>query len=95
MWLIDGNKLKEKAVPLLFPTEMEPCGHLPVPVQAITVAEIENMMCRESVEVVLCRYCKHYHADTLSCDFTPHAKYYGRPNWYEDDFCSYGEQKGG
>lgn len=29
--LIDGNKLKEKAVPLLFPTEMEPCGHLPDP----------------------------------------------------------------
>ena len=51
-WMIDGNKLKEKAVPLLFPTEMEPCGHLPSPVLAVTVSEIEDMIYRESVEMV-------------------------------------------
>ena len=51
MILIDGNKLKEKAVPLLFPTDMEPCGHLPTPVMAVTVAEIEGMVYREGVEI--------------------------------------------
>ena len=47
----------------------------------------------DAVEVVLCKDCKHYHADTLSCDFTPFSKYYERPTWYEDDFCSYGERR--
>lgn len=42
MRLIDADALKEKAVPLLFPTKMEPCGHIPVPVQAVVVAEIEQ-----------------------------------------------------
>ena len=42
---------------------------------------------------VRCKDCKHWHEDTLSCDFTPHSKYYERPNWYEEDFCSYGERK--
>lgn len=51
MWMIDGNKLKEKAVPLLFPTTMEPCGHLPNPVMAVTVSEIEGMLYREGVEL--------------------------------------------
>ena len=47
----------------------------------------------DAVPVVRCKDCKYYHADTLSCDFTPHAKYYERPNWYEDDFCSYGKRR--
>lgn len=51
MWLIDGNKLKEKAVPLLWPTTMEPCGHLPDPVMAVVVPEIEGMLYREGVEM--------------------------------------------
>lgn len=42
MRLIDAHALKEKAVPLLFPTKMEPCGHIPIPVQAVVVAEIEQ-----------------------------------------------------
>lgn len=42
MRLIDADALKEKAVPLLFPTKMEPCGHIPIPVQAVVVAEIEQ-----------------------------------------------------
>lgn len=89
MWLIDGNKLKEKAVPLLFPTEMEPCGHLSEPVQAVAVSEIEDMMCRESVEVVRCGNCSH----------RPKDAEYGmcRVLWritHKNDFCSYGERKG-
>ena len=67
-WMIDGNKLKEKAVSLLFPTEMEPCGYLPNPVQAVTVSEIEKMLYREGVEVVLCKECKHYMTIHCTCD---------------------------
>ena len=44
-WLIDGNKLKEKAVTLLFPTRMEPNGGLAT--EAVTVGEIEGMLYRE------------------------------------------------
>ena len=47
----------------------------------------------DAVEVVRCKDCRHYHADTLSCDFTPYSQYYERPNWYEEDYCSYGERK--
>lgn len=43
--------------------------------------------------VVRCKDCKHWHGDTVYCDFMPHSKYYPRSNWYEDDFCSYGERK--
>lgn len=56
-WLIDGNKLKEKAVTLLFPTRMEPNGGLAT--EAVTVGEIEEMLYREGVEVVLCKECRH------------------------------------
>lgn len=57
------------------------------------IKRIENAKTVDAVEVVRCKNCRHYHADTLSCDFTPYGKYYERPNWYEDDFCSYGERK--
>lgn len=63
VWLIDGNRLKEKAVPLLFPTEMEPCGHLPDPVQAVTVSEIEGMLYREGLELTHCQECQHWRPD--------------------------------
>jgi len=63
VYLIDGNKLKEKAVPLLFPTDMEPCGHLPNPVQAVTVSEIEGMLYREGVELVRCGKCQWWVPD--------------------------------
>ena len=67
-WMIDGNKLKEKAVFLLFPTKMEPCGYLPHPVQAVTVSEIEGMLYREGVQVVLCKECKYYMTIHCTCD---------------------------
>lgn len=62
-YLIDGNRLKEKAVPLLWPTEMEPGGHLPDPVQAVVVSEIESMLYREGVELTRCRNCEHWKAE--------------------------------
>ena len=66
-WMIDGNKLKEKAVQLLFPTEMEPCGHLPDPVQAVTVSTIEDMLYRDGIEVVRCKDCKSHHWEQEPC----------------------------
>lgn len=93
MRLIDGNKLKEKAVPLLFPTEMELCGYLPGTVQAVTVSEIEDMMYRESVEVVRCKDCWGYEGGFCF------ARYVGcgcvTPPRKPDDYCSYGERKDG
>ena len=47
--LIDSNELKEKAVPVFMPTDMEPCGHLPGTVQAVLVSEIEAMAYRNKI----------------------------------------------
>lgn len=42
----------------------------------------------DAVEVVRCRDCRFYNKDTVSCSFVTTDT-----NWYEDDFCSYGERK--
>ena len=43
-------------------------------------------------EVVRCKNCKHYEKDGFSCAMN--SKDRGEWfNWYEDDFCSYGERK--
>ena len=84
-WMIDGNRLKEKAVSLLFPTEMETCGHLPTPVRAVTVSTIEDMVYREGVEVVRCKDCKWWHRKGL-CPM---------PDCHGNAFCSYGERREG
>ena len=95
MRLIDANVLKSKAVPLLFPTKMEPCGHIPVPVNAVVVAEIEQAQTIDAVPVVRCKDCKWgktwknafgiegFNCDLLCVDLSPEA------------FCSYGERKEG
>ena len=91
-WMIDGNRLKEKAVSLLFPTEMETCGHLPTPVQAVTVSTIEDMVYREGVEVVRCKDCKHWKIlDDSSFVCRACARTTKLQNPY--DFCSYGERR--
>ena len=47
---------------------------------------------RNITEVVRCKDCKHYKKDSLSCGMN--SKDRGEWfNWYEDDFCSYGERK--
>ena len=48
----------------------------------------------DAVEVVRCRDCKHWHKETLFCDYMPYVEAQDRVNWYADDFCSYGERKG-
>ena len=46
----------------------------------------------DAVEVVRCKDCKHYNKDSLWCGMNSRdrAEWF---NWYEDDFCSYGERK--
>lgn len=92
-WMIDGNKLKEKAVPLLIPSEMELSGFLPNPVQAVMVSEIESMLYRDGIEIILCKDCKYSYCN----------KYCTNEQWKDngatvtieaDDFCSYSERRG-
>lgn len=82
-WMIDGNRLKEKAVSLLFPTEMETCGHLPTPVRAVTVSTIEDMVYREGVELVRCKECK----EIAFCRIREVGYF------TEDGYCQYGERR--
>lgn len=96
-WMIDGNRLKEKAVSLLFPTEMETCGHLPTPVRAVTVSTIEDMVYREGVELVRCKDCKHFVQSEPydPCECMKWTVKWGVAYVNPDDFCSYGERREG
>ena len=49
----------------------------------------------DAVEVVRCKDCKHWHKDTVFCDYMSYREASERVNWYADDFCSYGERKDG
>ena len=55
--------------------------------------QIANAPTVDAVEVVRCRECKHWHKETLFCDYTLYGEAQERVNWYADDFCSYGERK--
>ena len=55
--------------------------------------QIANAPTVNAVEVVKCRDCKHWHKETLFCDYMPYGEAQERVNWYADDFCSYGERK--
>lgn len=55
--------------------------------------QIANAPTVDAVEVVRCRECKHWHKETLFCDYMPYGEEQERVNWYADDFCSYGERK--
>ena len=56
--------------------------------------QIANASTVDAVEVVRCRDCKHWHKETLFCDYMPYGEAQERVNWYADDFCSYRERKG-
>lgn len=43
--------------------------------------------------VVLCKDCKHWNKDALTCDTLPWVNSSEHANWYADDFCSYGERR--
>ena len=44
-------------------------------------------------EVVRCKDCKHYKKDTMWCKVNSNPRSETYPNWYADDFCSYGERR--
>ena len=41
----------------------------------------------DAVDVVRCKDCRFYEKETVSCSFCT-----SDANWYEEDFCSYGER---
>ena len=49
----------------------------------------------DAVSVVRCRDCKHWHKDTMFCDYMSYGEASERVNWYAVDFCSYCERKDG
>ena len=49
----------------------------------------------DAVPVVRCKDCKHWHKDTVFCEYMSYGEASERVNWYADDFCSYGERKDG
>ena len=80
MRLIDANALIEEAN-----AEGAQCY--------VDAFQIANAPTVDAVEVVRCRDCKHWHKETLFCDYMPYGEAQERVNWYADDFCSYGERK--
>ena len=57
-----------------------------------TEAVADYLLDNDVVPVVRCKDCIHYRKDTFWCDMNSQdrGEYF---NWYEDDFCSYGERK--
>ena len=56
------------------------------------ILEIQDLPTVDAVEVVRCKDCKHYNKDDLCCGMNSKDRSTWF-NWYEDDFCSYGERK--
>ena len=87
MRLIDGDKLLEtykKWIPQLLSKEDE--GDRRGVETCIMV--LEDMQTVDAVPVVRCRECKHYDGKWM-------CKISGVPSRKPNDFCSYGERKGG
>ena len=97
MRLIDADALKRKSVPLLFPTKMEPCGHIPVPVNAVVVAEIEQAPTIDAVPVVRCENCNHGYpcGDEIVCYHPEYELAEGKWSYKKDFFCAFGDTKEG
>ena len=85
-WLIDANALPKSWMLAQF-TEVN--GKM----RLIRTKRLQDVPTVDAVEVVRCKDCKHYNHDTLWCvmNSNPHRESY--PNWYADDFCSYGERR--
>ena len=49
----------------------------------------------DAVPVVRCKECEHWNEDALACDTLPWVRSSEHANWYAEDFCSYGNRKGG
>lgn len=89
MRLIDADALMEKEHSLLGEGEV---------LHRIPPSHVDAAPTIEAVPVVRCRECKHFNLQTHECEnediSTDHeggASY--SLNFYDDDFCSYGERK--
>ena len=56
------------------------------PVEIVPIQIVENP--NDIAEVVRCKFCRFYEKETVSCSFVT-----ADTNWYDEDFCSYGERK--
>ena len=61
----------------------------------VDAKQIADAPAVDAVPVVRCKDCKHWHKDTVFCDYMSYGEASERVNWYADDFCSYGERKDG
>ena len=43
--------------------------------------------------LVRCKDCENWNKDALACNTLPWVASSEHVNWYENDFCSYGEQR--
>lgn len=86
--LIDAKAGKKVFSAIAQPAEYKGVIHMVAP-----ISEIDKLPTVDAVPVVRCRDCKHWHKETLFCDYMPYGEAQERVNWYADDFCSYGERK--
>ena len=52
---------------------------------------LKNAPTVDAVELVRCKDCVYYRRDSLYCE--NQGAIIDPPNWYDDDFCSYGERR--
>ena len=81
--------VREKLVELL--NEFYGCDPMYFGVDALAIAK--ELIANGVTVVVRCKDCKHWHKDTVFCDYMSYREASERVNWYADDFCSYGERK--
>lgn len=87
--LIDADALLEELCDCCSQQQREMCKVDPVCGTAMRIIEAPAV---DAVSVVRCKDCKHYKEDTLTC--IPRLRLtYEHPNWYPEDFCSYGERR--
>ena len=67
--------------------------------EAVLASDIKNAPTVDAVEVVRCRDCKYYYDYGVNRDYCCHRSKCGKQvfdvKFKADDFCSYGERKGG
>lgn len=92
LWLIDAGRLKR--VLQRFEEHLTAFGlHERADVVKTIIKGLKLEPKIDAVPVVRCKDCKHYEKDTMWCKVNSNPRSATFPNWYADDFCSYGERK--
>lgn len=84
MTLIDADALKRRAITVRF---------FGKDIMMVPTAEIDDAPTIDAVEVVRCKDCKHYIVEGIATQYGWCHEY--KHSVDEDDYCSYGERKGG